>query len=87
MEWVLIVETIIKLIQDCRKKQSEAEVVSRIQRGGPFVTAVIRRALVRQGIRGDALRDALDKIESDRCCMSQDEISDIVRDPDGIAGQ
>lgn len=64
MDWVAIITTfgpmILKMIEDCTKKDGEQAVFARLRGGGLAVRLTARNMLQSQGLRGRELHAAVD---------------------------
>lgn len=57
MEWVLLIEMIIKMIQECRENRTDPEIVAGLNDPGRLEYFACKRIVRRElGLRGKALR-------------------------------
>ena len=58
MEWIMLIEMIIKFIQECQENRSKEAIVAGMQSPGPLEYFACKRLLRRElGLRGKALRN------------------------------
>jgi len=59
MPWELIIPIFLEILKDCMDNDSEESVTRRLKSPDILVRFAMRRALVKFGLRGKALRDAI----------------------------
>lgn len=75
MEWVLLIEKILELIQRCRENRSRAEIEAGLKRPGRLERWALRRVLRKEtSFRGRALRDKIDEGIQELRSLDADDI-------------
>lgn len=75
MEWILLIEKIIELIQKCRENRSRAEIEGGLKRPGRVERWALRRVLKQEtNLRGRALRDKVDEGIDELRSLDADDI-------------
>jgi hypothetical protein len=75
MEWILLIEKIIELIQKCRENRSRSEIEGGLKRPGRLERWALRRVLKQEtNLRGRVLRDKVDEGIDELRSLDADDI-------------
>ena len=76
MEWILIIEAIFKLIEQCQEKRSREEIEARLKEPGRLEQWALRQ-IIRQelGLRGKDLRAKVDEGMTELREWDEDDIA------------
>ena len=69
----------MKIIENCRKNQSEDEVFRVMRRGGLRVRLAVRNSLADSGLRGQELRNAVNDVMDDLNNATDEEIKSTIK--------
>jgi len=79
MEWVLLIEKIIELIQKCRENRSRAEIEGGLKRPGIMERWALRAILREEtGLRGRALRAKVNEGIEELKSLDSDDIQELM---------
>ncbi len=78
MEWVLLIEKIIELIQKCRENRSRAEIEGGLKRPGIMERWALRAILREKGLRGRELRAKVAEGIEELKSLDSDDIKELM---------
>jgi len=79
VEWVVIVEMIIALIQECMENRTEDEIISQLRNPRGREVLAIRRVLIKTGLSGKELRDGTREVLDELNRTTDNELRDLVQ--------
>lgn len=83
MEWIVIIEMIIELIQECMDNRTEKQIMRQLTNPRGREVVAIRRVLIKQGLEGKELRSGTREVLDVLKESTDDELRDLVNQAKG----